>query len=163
MAKRGRPPRIEAEIKGDLAQMREQVTLKFFGLSEKVYKHLVESVVAMRPCGSCTVDQEGNHKPGKAKDENGLCALCHGTYLIPDNNQRNWAASEALPLITQAKPVEMKIDAKTNMSELEEQYKSLPDALLSKLLTVVEKPEVVDVEPSQGTSETPGPAEEGSL
>ena len=163
MAKRGRPPKIESEIKGDLAQMREQVTLKFFGLSEKVYKHLVESVVSTRPCGACTVDQEGNHKPGKAKDESGMCALCHGTYLIPDNNQRNWAATEAIPLITQAKPVEMKIDARANMSELEEQYKGLPDALLARLLTVVDKPEVVDVEPVTGASETAGPTQEGSM
>jgi hypothetical protein len=139
------PRSAESTLRGDLAQMREQVTLKMFGLSERVYKHLLASAEAIKPCHACTVDKDGNHLPGKAKDEAGRCALCHGTYIVPDNNQRNWAVSEALPLITQAKPVEMKVDTASQLPELESEYKDLPDAVLSKLLSVITRPEVRDV------------------
>jgi len=164
--KRGRPSKEEAEIRGDIADMREQVTLKFFGLSEKVYKHLVASVTAERPCAACWIAEDGTHTPGKAKDADGKCALCHGTYLVPDNQQRNWAATEALPLITQAKPVEMKIDNKTVLPELEAQYKGLPDALIVKLLESLKTPEVVDVQPvntSEGACDAPGAPAEGDV
>jgi len=154
----GRPKKIDAEIKHDLAQMREQVTAKFFGVSEKVYKHISESLKAERPCNNCTIGPDGANLPGKAKDEAGKCAFCHGTFIIPDNTQRNWAATEALPLITNSKPMEVKVNNSAGLAELEAQMKKLPDHTISSLLRVIGTPEVIDVEPKDTSGEAESPA-----
>ena len=143
----GRPKKIDTEIKGDIASLREGVTRKFFGLSDRVYNHILSSAVATKPCMACSIGPDGKHQPGKAKDEDGRCAMCHGSYLIADTQQRNWAVEQALPLVTNNKQVEVKVENKSILPELEAIIKGLDNKTLEQRLALLDVRPITDVEP----------------
>lgn len=124
-------------MKKAVDKLREEVVQKFFGLSEKLYRHIETSIVATKPCTSCAIGADGAHRPSKPGPD-GKCAYCHGTYLVPDTQQRNWATEQAQPIIAPApKQVDMTVEQTPIVPEIEEKVKKLSDteveALISRL------------------------------
>jgi hypothetical protein len=118
---------------------RKNAIEKFFGLTEKVLRHIEWSIEATKVCVACssTVDKEGHitHVPGKALDKDGKCAMCHGTNLVPDVQQRNWATVEIADRIApKPKAVEMTVDKADERKDLEEEIKKLKDHDLDRQL-----------------------------
>lgn len=111
---------------------RKDAIEKFFGLTEKVLKHIEWSITATKVCVNCSVNPTtGEIIPGKAKDAEGKCAFCHGSSLVPDTVQRNWATGEIADRIApKPKAVEMTVDQTSHVAELEDEMKRLsPDEL----------------------------------
>lgn len=135
-----RPTNKDQALKGQVEKLREKTIEKFFGLSDKMLKHIEESMSATKPCVSCAKDPKtGAHLPGKSIDSSGLCAQCHGTYLVPDNPQRNWATEQAQPIIAPApKTIEMNVEQKSITPELEDAARKLDDESLKQRLAVLE-------------------------
>ena len=133
-----RPTKADNALKSKIDQLREKTVEKFFGLSDKMLKHIEWSMAAQVPCTSCSVSEDGVHRPGKAKDEGGKCAQCHGTYLVPDKVQRNWATEQAQPIVAPApKTVEMSVEQTSSVPELESEVKKLSDEEITKRLEVL--------------------------
>lgn len=133
-----RPTKKDEAIKGDIETLRKQAIKQFFGLTPKIYAHIESSMVATRPCQACFVEADGTSKPGKAKDADGKCAMCHGTFLVPDYGQRNWATEQAQPIVAPApKTVEMSVENTSSIPELEEKAASLTDEQLQQKLEVL--------------------------
>lgn len=88
--------------KGDnhAAQVRKELFNKLEPLSDKWIQHLSESLLAVVPCSYCSVKidiQEGSKiitTSAPKYDEQGMCLKCHGRMVLPDQDQRNWAADE---------------------------------------------------------------------
>lgn len=82
------------------AEVRKDLFKKLEPLSEKWVAHLSESLLAVVPCSYCVVRVE--EKDGKTiintsapkYDDAGQCLKCHGRKVVPDQDQRNWAADE---------------------------------------------------------------------
>ena len=92
-----------------LDKLKQEILKDLFNLKEKYLEHLEESIVATKPCMFC--DPSGT---AKAKDEQGRCAMCHGTNMIPDVSRRDWASEEISARIApKPKPVEMAVTNQT--------------------------------------------------
>jgi hypothetical protein len=103
---------------------------KFFGLTDKVLKHISWSIEASKPCTACTFIN-GSYTPGKAKTADGMCAMCLNTGLVPDVSQRNWASGEIADRIApKPKAVEMTVDKAEERKELEKEVGDLKDEVL---------------------------------
>lgn len=140
----GRPTKKDEKIKDDIEKLRAGVISKFFNLSEDVMSHLTAALKAKKPCGACTKgkSEEGKvvHVPGKAQDDLGLCAMCHGTYLVADIAQRQWAVEMVQPLVAPApKTVEATPEKVSDLPEKTAQAASLSDAELDALRDQFEK------------------------
>ena len=123
----------DKKVKKAVDKLREEVVQKFFGLSEKLYKHIETSIQATKPCTSCSI-VNGEHKPTKIGVD-GKCAFCHGTYLVPDIQQRNWATEQAQPIIAPApKVVDMAVEQTSNVPELEEKVKAMDSKTIDEAL-----------------------------
>lgn len=111
--------------------LRKNALAKFFGLTDKVMKHVEWSIEATKPCSACTYIEGQGYKAGKAKTEDGRCALCLNTGLVPDVQQRNWATGEIAPRIAPApKAVEMSVDTTNDRAELEAEISQLGQEVL---------------------------------
>ncbi len=123
----------DKQTKKAVDKLREEVVQKFFGLSEKLYKHIETSIQATKPCTSCSI-VNGEHKPTKVGTD-GKCAFCHGTYLVPDTQQRNWATEQAQPIIAPApKQVEMAVEQTSILPEIEEKVKGLDSKAIDEAI-----------------------------
>lgn len=144
----GRPKKVSPDASIDIDALREKALAKFTGLSEKLYNHVVASFNATKPCMACSIGPDGKHQAGKYKDADGLCAMCHGSYAVPDMQQRNWAAEMAQPIAVPApKSVEVKVEQKSNLPELAAMIRQLDDKSIKDKLAMLGIMEVVDVEP----------------
>lgn len=140
----GRPKKVSPDANVDA--LRERALAKFTGLSEKLYSHVVASFNATKPCMACSINPDGSHCPGKFKDSQGMCAMCHGTYAVPDMQQRNWAAEMAQPIAVPApKSVDVKVETKSQLPELMSFVKQLNDSTLTEKLAMLGV-EVLDAE-----------------
>lgn len=98
---------------------------KFFGLSVKAMKHIEWSLDSTMICTACTVGNERQIIPGKARTAEGKCAFCNSTGYVPDKQQRNWASGEIADRIApKPKPMEMTIENNVSINELEKEMKS---------------------------------------
>ena len=123
----------EQKSQGKIEKLRAEAIERFFNLTDKVLDHIKWSIKADKPCMHCDIN--GN---AKAKDENNLCAMCHGTKLVPDTIQRNWATDEVITRIAPApKAVEMSVEQKSIIPELEEEVKKLSKEDLDKQLSAL--------------------------
>lgn len=134
----GRKSLPDKKTESQIDKKRKDAIEKFFGLTEKVLKHIEWSIVAEKVCTNCSVNN-GVHVPGKAVDAEGKCGFCHGTNVIPDVQQRNWATGEIADRIApKPKAVEMTVDQKSNVEELEEEMKRLPPDELKRQIEVLD-------------------------
>lgn len=141
-----RPTNKDVRIKDDIEKLRKEAVKQFFGLTPKMYAHIEKSMAATKPCVAC-FKENGEHKPGKAIDVDGKCAMCHGTYLVPDNVQRNWATEMAQPIVAPApKTVEMSVENTSSVAELEDEAGKLSDSELDKRLKAVGFTSLMDSE-----------------
>lgn len=125
--KRGRKTKEEID---NIEKARGEVLKRFFGITEKLMKHLEESAEAVKVCDYCNASGDA-----AKKDEAGKCIKCHGTFKVPDVNQRNWAAEEGFSRIApKPKPLEMTVDQTSSLPELEKQASKLSDADITKQL-----------------------------
>lgn len=123
----------DKQTKKAIDKLREDVVQKFFGLSDKLYKHIEASIQATKPCTSCAI-VNGEHRPTKIGTD-GKCAYCHGTYLVPDTQQRNWATEQAQPIVAPApKQVEMAVEQTSSVPEIEEKVKALDTKTIDKAI-----------------------------
>ena len=105
----------------NLENKRREVINKFLGLTDKMIAHIEWSIIAIKPCVACDLDGKA-----KAKDVTGACAMCHGTKLVPDVVQRNWATIEIAERISpKPKSVEMTIDKSDDIKALESEVAKL--------------------------------------
>lgn len=145
----GRKSLVDKKAGVKIDDKRKEAIEKFFGLTEKVLKHIEWSITCTKVCTNCSVipikdSKEMQHVPGKAVDAEGKCAFCHGSNLVPDVQQRNWATGEIADRIApKPKAVEMTVDKTEERKELEQEVKKLKDAELDKQLEVLG---VIDVE-----------------
>ena len=115
------------KVESHIDTKRKNAIEKFFGLTDKVLKHIEWSITATKVCVNCTQMNDGTMRPGKAVDSDGKCGFCHGSNVVPDTVQRNWATGEIADRIApKPKAVEMTVDQKSNVEELEEEMKKLP-------------------------------------
>lgn len=151
----GRPRKTASpDASVDIDALRERALAKFTGLSEKLYNHVVASFLATKPCMACSIGPDGKHVAGKYKDADGLCAMCHGSYAVPDMQQRNWAAEMAQPIAVPApKSVEVKVEQKSNLPELLSFVKQMNDSTLTEKLALLGV-EAIDVETTDSTSQS---------
>src|SRR4026209_888169 len=115
----GRKKLEDKQTEGTIDKKRKDAIEKFFGLTEKVLKHIEWSIGATRVCNNCSTKElasgEEKHVPGKAKDAKGKCAFCHGLNVVPDVQQRNWATGEIADRIApKPKAVEMSVEQKSS-------------------------------------------------
>jgi hypothetical protein len=120
-----------------IEKAREKALEQFFGLSKKAIAHIEWSVQATMPCSYCTADNKGSFK----RDEAGECLKCHGTKLVPDIQQRNWATEEITSRVApKPKSVEMSVEQQGNTEELKKQLEQAPaeqrDAVAKSILTL---------------------------
>lgn len=136
---------VDKKIETSIDRKRNDVLKRFFGLTNKVFKHIEWSLESEKICTACQKDPgTGKHKPIKAEDKDGKCAFCHGTYKIPDVSQRNWAAGELTDRISpKPKAVEMSIEKK-DTKELEKELSVLSDSKLDAMLKEADLHEVVN-------------------
>lgn len=115
---------------------RKDALEKFFGLSAKAMKHIEWSLESKVICAMCASDPvTGEHKPGKAKDETGKCAFCHGTGYVPDKEQRNWATGQVADRIApKPKSVEMNIEQTSTLVEIEKDMQGKSDDELKRII-----------------------------
>lgn len=134
----GRPSEKDKKTKDDVEQLRKQVIKNFFGgLSDKMLLQIEASLKATKPCGSCSKgkSEEGKtiHVPGKAVDELGSCAMCHGSYLVPDVQQRQWAVEQIKPIVAPPPKVAETVAVEESaLPEMEDRAAALSDADLDK-------------------------------
>lgn len=135
----GRKSLPDKQVESGIDKKRKDAIEKFFGLTEKVLKHIEWSIVATKVCTNCSVTGEGVHVPGKAKDVDGKCAFCHGLNVVPDVQQRNWATGEIADRIApKPKAVEMTMEQKSSVEELEEEMKKLPPEELKRQMFILQ-------------------------
>lgn len=128
----------EARAQSEIDKLRIKVIEKFFDLSETAFAHLKESMSAMRLCPHCSMDDKGNHKAGKAKDIDGKCSFCHGSYLIPDQDQRNWAFEQGADRFApKPRSLEMNVDQTVHKDEIEQSVAKLSDEELNKKMDLL--------------------------
>jgi len=140
----GRITKKDEKLKANIESRRARVIENFFGLSDDVLLHLTSALKAKKPCGACTKgkSEEGKtiHIPGKAVDEVGLCAMCHGTYLTPDVAQRQWAVEMVQPLVApNPKTSEAQPEKVSDLPDQTAKAANLSDAELDALRTQLEK------------------------
>lgn len=106
---------------------------------DKARSHIAWSLAATVVCPSCTV-RDGQFFPGKAQTEDGKCAFCGNTGLIPDKTQRNWATDRLTERLAPApKAVEMTVDDnRKDVKDLEEKTKDLSDKELNEKLQLID-------------------------
>ena len=149
----GRKSLPDKKTESDIDKKRKNAIEKFFGLTEKVLKHIEWSIVATKVCTNCSVDLKTNaHLPGKAVDAEGKCAFCHGLNVVPDVQQRNWATGEIADRIApKPKSVEMTVDQKSNVEELEEEMKKLPPEELQRQVSIFDFKDVIPMAANGGS------------
>jgi hypothetical protein len=88
----------DSKKKGDShsAEVRKELFKKLEPLSDKWISHLSESLLAVVPCSYCSVKKENGVITISAPkyDDANQCLKCHGRMVLPDQDQRNWAADE---------------------------------------------------------------------
>lgn len=123
----------EKKTRSEIEKLQEKTIEKFFELSPKMMEHIRRSMEAVMICSHCS-EKEGFHQPGKAKDEEGKCGFCHGTYLVPDLEQRNWAFNQAgLRVAPAPKALETQASENATKDEVERQVEKLPKDVLETL------------------------------
>ena len=131
---------VEEKQTGDkIDRKRRDALEKFFGLSVKAMKHIEWSLESKVICTSCSVDHNGIHKAGKAKNATGNCAFCDATGYVPDKEQRNWATGQVADRIApKPKSVEMQIEQTTTNVELEKEMVGKSDEELKNVIGIQE-------------------------
>lgn len=133
----GRKSLVDRKVESGIDGKRKSAIEKFFGLTDKVLKHIEWSLDATRPCTAC-VFVENVFKPGKAKSEDGKCAMCFNTGVVPDTNQRNWATGEIADRVApKPKAVELSADKSDERNEIERELQGLDNASLDAQLTAM--------------------------
>ncbi len=137
----GRKKLEDKVTESSIEKQRKVAIEKFFGLTEKVLKHIQWSIESTRVCNSCSVKEVNGveiHIAGKAKDAEGKCVFCHGLNVVPDVQQRNWATGEIADRIApKPKSVEMSVEQKSNVEELEDEMKRLPTEQLEQQVKIL--------------------------
>lgn len=130
----------ESRSLSSIDALRQSTIEKFFGLTDKIMKHILWSVEAQVPCGSCSRDAAtGAHIPGRAKDADGNCSFCHGSYMVPDKNQRNWATEKIAERIAPPpKTVEMNVDQQTTVEEDKAKLSKLSNFQIEELQRILD-------------------------
>lgn len=133
-----RHSREDKKTSAEIDVLRRKVLDKFFDLSDAAFEHIKTSMSAQTLCRACDKDKDGNHLPGKARNLEGACAFCNGTYLIPDNDQRNWAFEQAGDRFA-PKPKALEISDSTGMDkeETEKEFSRLSNLDLDKKLEIL--------------------------
>lgn len=130
--KRGRPSKEDVNRKDVLAKL-EPLTPKWIA-------HVQAGLEATRPCDFCSYIWSKDEVPVKMlhpntkQDADGKCIKCHGTLLVADINQRNWAAEQLGDRIApkpKAQEIKLKDDADT--TEFEKGLEGVDDNVLAKL------------------------------
>ena len=117
----------EKKGRSQIDKLREDVIEKLFDIKEHYINHIAASIQATKPCLQCSIDQQGKVVAGK-KDVNGHCLACHGTMIVPDTTQRNWAAEQAQPILAPApKQIEVSNESQSNLADVQEAVKGLSD------------------------------------
>lgn len=134
----GRHSNEKKAVNSRIDDLRRQTIEEFFGLKDRVQKHIEWSLESIKPCGFCLTSEDGTHKPGRAKDTEGKCAFCHGTSIVPDVAQRNWATEEVYSRIAPPpKAVEL-IDKTEDSDSMEAELRTLSEDDFSKRLAMLE-------------------------
>lgn len=111
-------------------KLRQDNLAKLEPLSPKWIAHISQALEAVRPCDYC--DTLGNSAKRDVEDK---CLKCHGTKVIPDNAQRNWAAEEVGSRIApKPKPTEIVLDDKRDTEEAEEAVQQASNEDLDTML-----------------------------
>ena len=125
-----------------LAGLRNKLYEELFQAKEKFVKHLLWSMEATIVCPACFKDKDGNIVPGKARDEQGRCKLCHNDGFAPDKQQRNWATDRLGDRLAPAlKGIEVGDDEESIEQKVAEEAKELSDDDLDKELGIKFKDE----------------------
>lgn len=123
----------------EVQRLRIKAIEKFFDLSEEALEHIKTSMKATKLCHACRRGEDGTNLPGNAKDLEGLCAFCHGSYLVPDIEQRNWAFEQASDRFApKPKAMEMSIEERSVSDSIEEKARGLSDDELNKRLSILD-------------------------
>jgi hypothetical protein len=134
-----------------LAQLRNKLYEELFDAKEKFVKHLLWSMDATIVCPACFVETVKNEDgkviekrivPGKAKDSQGKCKLCHNDGFVPDKPQRNWASDQlGHRLAPNLKGIEVGDGEEEETQQIETEAKKISDADLDKELGIKFKDE----------------------
>lgn len=130
----GRKSLVDKKTEINIDVRRKSALEKFFGLTDKVLKHIQWSIESTKPCTACSLIKD-EFIPGKAKTEDGKCAFCFNTGLVPDKDQRNWATSEVVDRISpKPKAVEVSGDKSEDRDEIEKEVQALDNTKLDEAL-----------------------------
>lgn len=129
------PSKKEEQPKQD--KRRAAALDSLYAFWDKAKEHISWSLSATLVCPACTV-QNGVFVPGKAQKD-GKCAFCGNTGLMPDKSQRNWATDRLTERLAPApKAVEMQVEDRRDVKELEKKTSELSDEELDKRLSVID-------------------------
>lgn len=129
------PSKKEEQPKQD--KRRAAALDSLYAFWDKAKEHISWSLSATLVCPACTV-KDGVFTPGKAQID-GKCAFCRNTGLMPDKSQRNWATDRLTERLAPApKAVEMQVDDKRDVKELEAGVKNLSDEQLNEKLRLID-------------------------
>lgn len=135
----GRHSLGEKKAVSEIDTLRQKTIEKFFDLSAAVFDHIKLSLKAELVCSACRQDENGIHMPGKARDVEGKCAFCHGAYLVPDMDQRNWAVNEISERVApKPKAMELAVDQNQVQDEMEKKVAGLSKEDLETLVTLLD-------------------------
>ncbi len=78
------------------AKLRKEVLKKLEPMSQEWADHMLLSIRAVVPCSYCSINKKDGIVTVMAPkyDDMGQCLKCHGKMVLPDQDQRNWAAKE---------------------------------------------------------------------
>lgn len=130
--KRGRPSKED--------QKRKDVLSKLEPLTPKWIAHVESGLNATRPCDFCSyiwskdVEPIKMLNPNVKQDAEGKCIKCHGSLLVADIAQRNWAAEQLGDRIApKPKAQEIKLKDETDLTEFEKELDGADSKLIDKL------------------------------
>ena len=110
-------------------QVRRGAFAKFVLLADKTLIWIEESLKSTKVCTYC--DSKG---VSSKVDSEGKCASCHGTNVVPNIDQRNWAAEQVADRVSpKPKSVEMQIDTSSD-DAFSESLSKLDDSAVDELL-----------------------------
>lgn len=111
-------------------QEKKELLDKLKTLTPEWLAHIDKSFKAVLPCSYCDAS-------GKASkmDELGMCLKCHGTKVVEDKDQRNWAAQEFGDRVLPKKnEVDLSMDDVREQEEAEQELGNVSDEKLNSLI-----------------------------